>query len=93
MMKSEFVALLKEISKNDLLDISHDDYCTVKHVYTYHPAIIDKRHVVNLYVNFGMTVINDMVDRADKCAKLEDQIRIAENELEVLRNQLSDLRD
>jgi hypothetical protein len=91
MMKSEFVALLKEMSGNT--DINPEDYCTIEHVYTYHPAIKDKKHIVQLYLDFGMTVINDMLPRADKCAQLEDAIRVAENELELLRNQLMDLND
>lgn len=88
MMKSEFVKLLKENSGNS--DVKQEDYVTVEHVYTYHPAIKDKKHIVDLYVDFGMTVINDMVERADKCMKIETAIREQELILESLRNQLLD---
>lgn len=90
-MKSEFITLLQEMSGNT--SINEKDYCTIEHVYTYHPAIKDKKHIVTLYLDFGMSVINDMVERADKVALLEDKIRIVELDLESLRNELSDLRD
>lgn len=88
MMKSEFVKLLKENSGNS--DVKNEDYVIIEHVYTYHPAIKNKQAIVALYCDFGMTVINDMVERADKCMKLETAIREQELALENLRNQLLD---
>ena len=91
MMKSEFVKLLKENSGNS--DVKKEDYVIIEHVYTYHPAIKDKKHIVDLYLSFGMKIINDMVERADKCMKLKTAIWEQELLLENLRNQLSDLKD
>lgn len=86
MMKSEFITLLKENSYNS--GVADEDYQIIEHVYNWHPAIKDKEHIVNLYLDYGMTIIRDMVARADNCCEIENKIQKHMLEIDKLRSQL-----
>lgn len=90
MMKHEFEKLVNEApmppngSKPEITDAM---YKTIELVYMYHPAIEDKGDIVKLFLWFGMTVIEDMIQRSEDMRHLENQIRVAENNLQLLREE------
>lgn len=65
MMRSEFIDILREVSPTHR-DPSSEEYEAIELVYTYHPAIGDKKTIVKLWVDFGNTIIEDMKPRAEK---------------------------
>ena len=88
MLRSEFVELLKENSGNS--DVADGDYLVIEHVYNNHPAIADKKHMVELYLSYGMSVIHDMVGRADRVLEVETKIQKQRVLLEELKGELKE---
>lgn len=73
-----------------------EEYKTIEKVYTFHPSISElggKKQIAQIYVDFGMSIIRDMVPRAEVMEKLEnDQIK-ARNELERVTALIKEIRE
>ena len=82
MMQSEFLALIKKDS------IDFDVYEVIERVYTYHPAITSKKQIADLYLNFGMTLIGDMLPRAEKIMTLEHKLQVAKQVVSQIEEEL-----
>ena len=88
MMKNE---LEKLIGKT----VSDEEYGTLEYVYTYHPAISEtegKAQIARLYTDYGMTVIEDMMERAGKMEKLDGELRAAQRQVDIVRGRIKALR-
>ncbi len=88
MSKNEFEKLIGRA-------VSDEEYSTIEYVYTWHPAISEtegKDQIADLYMNYGMTVIADMVDRAGKMEKLEGELMVAQNQVTIIQNRIKMLR-
>ncbi len=76
-------------------EVSDREYTIIERVYTFHPAISEtegKRQIAELYVNFGMALIMDMVPRAELMAKKEEELRAARWELKKLQEEIEEIR-
>ena len=88
MMKEEFIREVKKLNGDIEPNITPVDYTIIETVYTYHPSINEvtgKYQIAYLYFHFGMRVIKDMLETANKCRCLEDKIAQARNNLEELQ--------
>lgn len=88
MMKKEFEGLTGKM-------VSDEEYSTIEYVYTWHPAIDDvngKGQIADLYKYYGMTVIEDMVERAGKMEKLDGDLRAAKAQVSIIQNRIKVLR-
>lgn len=88
MMKHEFEDLIGR-------PVSDKEYSTIEYVYTWHPAIDEingKGQISDLYKYYGMTVIEDMVERAGKMEKAEGDLMAAQNQVTVVQNRIKALR-
>ena len=88
MMKNEFVKLIGKT-------VSDEEYGTIEYVYTYHPAISEtegKAQIARLYTDYGMTVIEDMMERAGKMEKLDGELRAAQRQVDIVRDRIKALR-
>ena len=66
--------------EKQIKEVPDREYSIIEKVYTFHPAISEtegKRQIAELYVNFGMVLIMDMVPRAELMAKKEEELREA----------------
>mgnify|MGYP001072522561 CR=1 FL=1 len=64
--------------------VSESDYRIIETVYTFHPAIdnvMGKDQIATIYKTCGMTVIYDMVARAEKAQNLEREMSEARQQL------------
>jgi len=88
MMKNEFEKLVGKA-------VSNEEYGTIEYVYTWHPAISEtegRAQITRLYTDYGMTVIEDMVERAGKMEKLEGELMVAQNQVTIIQNRIKVLR-
>lgn len=85
MMMQEFI----EVARISLID--QESYEAIEMVYTYHPAIKDKKHIAKLYNEFGMTVIYDMLPRAQRIASREAEIQKLNNQVATLKQEIESL--
>ena len=88
MMKNEFEKLIGKT-------VSDEEYGTIEYVYTYHPAISEtegKAQIARLYTDYGMTVIEDMMERAGKMEKLDGELRAAQRQVDIVRGRIKALR-
>lgn len=95
MTKEEFIDKVNErliAEGNPALkpdDLSDEDFSVINTVYAFHPAIDDvfgKDQITDLYVNYGFSVIMDMLVRAERMQKLEKQLK-------NMKSALGDLQD
>lgn len=95
MMRSEFLEEIRKIydetgeSREDPAD---DEYRDIETVYAFHPSIPNvggKRMIAELYVNCGMTLIYDMLPRAEAIERVEKEVRRAKEEY----NRLAEIYD
>lgn len=87
-MKNEFEKLIGKT-------VSDEEYGTIEYVYTYHPAISEtegKDQIARLYTDYGMTVIEDMVERAGKMEMAERDLRVARTNVAIIQNRIKALR-
>lgn len=71
MMKNEFEALLGG-------PVTEKEYSKIEYVYTWHPCISDtegKHQIAYLYHTFGMRIILDMMDTAEKAELLNNDMQ------------------
>lgn len=88
MMKSEFEKLAGK-------QVSDEEYSTIEYVYTWHPAIDEmkgKSQIADLYTYYGMTVIEDMVERAGKMEKLDRELQAAQRQITNIQDRIKALR-
>ena len=78
MTKQEFETLAGQ-------QLNDDDYGIVERVYAFYPGIPDvdgKKVVAQLFRQFGLTIFQDMYERANKISELESVIREKKRQLE-----------
>lgn len=86
MMRDEFTKLFNEqYPAYAPLHLTDREWQIIEQVYTYHPCIDDKLHMVHLYANYGMSVISDMYDRACMIVRLEAEIREEEEKIKRIK--------
>lgn len=72
-----------------------EEYEIIEKVYTFHPSISiteGKRQIAELYVNFGMSIIQDMKPRAAIMEKKEKELRAARAALEEVQKEIAEIR-
>lgn len=100
MTKAEFLDRVKAVLESeDIKDvkagISDNDYKTVEFVYTWHPAISEvngKEQIAKLYVDFGMSVISDMVARSRLMSEKESEFLRIQSSLNELKGEMEAIR-
>lgn len=97
MTKQEFMNKVAEVTPKEkkIAVVSDADYALVERVYTFHPAISEtegKRQIAELYVNFGMVLIMDMLPRAEVMAKKESELREARAALSRIQEEIEEIR-
>ena len=85
MTKEEFINNVRELNPRKVVKLTDREWQLIETVYTYHPAIDDKKSIAGLYLDYGMSAITDMYLRAVKIRDMEDDIKAAEGALERLR--------
>lgn len=88
MMKHEFEDIIGQ-------PVSDKEYGTIEYVYTWYPAISEtdgKVQIAKLYTDFGMPLIEDMVERAGKMEKLENELGVAKNQVTIIQNRIEELK-
>ena len=88
MMKQEFENLIGH-------PVSEEEYSTIEYVYTWYPKISEtegKGQIAKLYMDYGMPLIEDMVERAGKMEKLEGDLRRAQAQLTAIQDRIKLLR-
>lgn len=94
MNKQEFINKVAEITQK-IPVVPDREYSIIEKVYTFHPAISEtegKRQIAELYVNFGMALIMDMVPRAELMAKKEEELRAAKAALMKVADEIEEIR-
>ena len=94
MNKQEFINKVAEITQK-IPVVPDREYSIIEKVYTFHPAISEtegKRQIAELYVNFGMALIMDMVPRAELMAKKEEELRAAQIALSKVKEEIEEIR-
>lgn len=76
-MQEEFEKLLGE-------KVTEKDYRLMEVVSQYHPAHLDMKAIALIYKEFGMSLIRDMVPRADRMKELEIRKQKASHEIFVV---------
>lgn len=97
MTKQEFMNKVAEVTPKEkkIAVVSDTDYALVERVYTFHPAISEtegKRQIAELYVNFGMVLIMDMLPRAEVMEKKESELREARAALSRIQEEIEEIR-
>ena len=88
MMKNEFEDLVQH-------SVSDEEYSTIEYVYTWYPTISEtkgKEQIAKLYTDFGMPLIEDMVERSGKMEKLDGDLRRAQAQLTAIQDRIKMLR-
>lgn len=100
MTKQEFLDRVQAVIESEGIKdvkagISDNDYESVELVYTWHPAISEvngKEQIAKLYVDFGMSVISDMVSRSRIMREKKTEFRRLQSSLNELRGDIEDLK-
>jgi len=74
--------------------IPQKEHNIIQTVYTFHPAIKDvggKGQIAKLYLEYGMTVIEDMLPRAEKMMMLDQKLNRAQAEVDQIKNEMAKL--
>lgn len=80
----------------DASDLDEDVFSVINTVYTFHPAIDDvhgKDQIADLYVDYGISVIRDMLLRAERMKKLEKQYENIRSSLADLQKEMDSVRE
>lgn len=88
MMKPEFETLIGN-------PISDEEYSTIEYVYTWYPTISEtkgKDQIARLYTDFGMPIIEDMVERAGQMENLDKDLKRAQAQLTAIEDRIKMLR-
>ena len=71
------------------------EYKLIEYVYQFHPAISainGKGQIARLYVEFGMSIIQDMKPRAELMEKKERELRAARAALEAVQREIAEIQ-
>lgn len=74
MLREEFQNRLEQVDEPGFTEYSDEDWGTIDFVYTWHPAVDTKDDIVLLFSKFGLTVIYDMLPRAQKVMRQENKL-------------------
>ena len=85
MTQEEFINNVRELNPRKVVKLTDREWQLIETVYTYHPAIDDKKSIAGLYLDYGMSAITDMYLRALKLKDMERSIKAKEAELERLQ--------
>ena len=88
MMKPEFEAFIGK-------PVSDEEYSTIEYVYTWYPTINEtegKAQIAKLYTDFGMPLIEDMVERAGQMEKLDSDLKSAQRQVTIVQDRIKQLR-
>lgn len=80
----------------DVSDLDEDVFSVINTVYTFHPAIDDisgEDQIADLYVNYGISVIRNMLLRAERMKKLEKQYKNIQSSLVTLQEEMDFVRE
>ena len=89
MLKSEFTEILREVSPTHR-DPTPEEYERIEDVYTYHPAIGDKKTIVKLWAEFGNVIIDDMMPRTEAIRNTERDLFEARNRYDRTKKEYDD---
>lgn len=100
MTKAEFLDRVKAVLESENMKdvkagISDNDYKSVEFVYTWHPAISKvngKEQIARIYVDFGMSVISDMIPRSRLMRERETEFMRIQSSLSELKGEIEDLK-
>ena len=84
MMKVEFEELIED-------QISQEDYSKIETVYVWYPSFGDKRQAATLYREFGMRIFEDLLPRAEKARKLEEQMHDLQSAYDATKREFINL--
>lgn len=88
MMKNEFEDIVQHA-------VSDEEYSIIDYVYTWYPKISEtegKGQIAKLYTEFGMPLIEDMVERAGKMEKLDGDLKSAQRQVTIVQDRIKQLR-
>lgn len=74
--------------------VSDAEYKIIETVYQWHPSVKEvsgKEDVAELYRSFGMAIFYDMLPRAERNCELENQLRHAQAEVELIKGEMEEL--
>ena len=86
---------IQEFKERTKKPVTDSDYKKIEFVYTYHPAISEtegKDQIGYLYNTFGMRIIEDMTDTAEKAEEMLYNIRTTESKLMQLKEEYQQLK-
>lgn len=95
MTREEFEKSCYEVNSKNRKHPTDAEYEVIEYVYNFHPAISEtegKRQIATLYVNYDMSIIQDMKPRAERMEKLEKDLRTTRAVLEDIENEIAELR-
>ena len=88
MMKNEFEDIVQHA-------VSDEEYSTIEYVYTWYPTISEtdgKNQIAKLYTDFGMPLIEDMMERAGKMENLDKDLHKARSQVTFVKDRIKALR-
>jgi len=91
MMYQEFKNECAELGMTEF-NLKDNEFEQIHMVYVYHPSIKTKQDIARLFVYFGMTVIYDMLQRAEIICEKEKEISTKRMELEKLLEQMENIK-
>lgn len=82
----------------DFSEITEAEYKEIEFVYQFHPAISEdalegREQIVTIVGILGMSVIRDMLPRAERAKKVEDDLRSTRIRLSQLKDQYEELKE
>ena len=97
MNRGEFKQAVDSVLPKDkeVPEYTDRDYEIIEYVYNFHPSISEtqgRKQIAELFVNFGMTLINDMVPRAELMEKKEKELSAAREAIRKIEKEIKDIR-
>lgn len=95
MTREEFERWCFEVKSQDNKRPTEAEYKLIEYVYQFHPAISEvegKKQIASLYLNFGMSIIQDMKPRAELMEKKEQELRAARAAFERVQLEIAEIR-
>lgn len=96
MNRAEFMRELERVAPNmEGIQITDQMYKDIEYAYMFHPSISEtdgKRQIAELFANYGMALIRDMIPRAKRMEKKEADLRSLRLKMQELERQIQELR-
>lgn len=91
MTKQELLKRINELfpEESRINCITDSEYAVIEKVHNFHPSISETggwNQIAELYVKFGMAIINDMVPRAEAMQALERKLAVVESSMGILKH-------